>query len=162
MAVDEKIKELAEFLEIDEDRITRDEYYDGMGVYGKTSYLVDGNDRFFVADDEEAYRLAEDYIKDTLWAFNAEFIAAHTGKDLSDKAIKAIGKMQEALCEDANPLVEAMISDLDEFIEDAIEADGRGHFVNTYDGEEYMSGDYFIYSLDNDPEVYKSLETERE
>jgi hypothetical protein len=48
-------------------------------------------------------------------------------------------------CEDANDTIAAMITDMDEFIEDAICADGRGHFMNFYDGEEYESNGFYIY-----------------
>ena len=30
-----------------------------------------------------------------------------------------------------------LIDDIDEFCKDAISADGRGHFLNGYDGNEY-------------------------
>ena len=36
---------------------------------------------------------------------------------------------------------------MDEFIEDAISSDGRGHFLSPYDGEENEEGDYFIYRI---------------
>jgi hypothetical protein len=50
-----------------------------------------------------------------------------------------VSAFQEAKCEDANETIAALITDIDEFIEDAICADGRGHFLNGYDGEEYES-----------------------
>ncbi len=36
---------------------------------------------------------------------------------------------------------------LDDFVEDAVSADGRGHFLSHYDGEENEQGEYFIYRL---------------
>jgi hypothetical protein len=53
--------------------------------------------------------------------------------------------MQSELCESANAIVKAIISDIDEFIQDAIDSDGRGHFINSYDGEENEHGEYYIY-----------------
>jgi len=44
--------------------------------------------------------------------------------------------MQSKLCESANDLVEALIKDLDKFVEDAISGDVRGRFLSSYDSEE--------------------------
>lgn len=35
----------------------------------------------------------------------------------------------------------------DEFVDEAISADGRGHFISSYDGEENEQDDYFIYRV---------------
>lgn len=104
-----------------------------------------------VYTDEEAYKAAADYIEENLWAFNADFILQYTSvyketTDREDEAIiKALQKVQESICEDANALVKALISDLDIFIEDAIDADGRGHFLSFYDGEEHESNGFYIF-----------------
>lgn len=72
----------------------------------------------------------------------ADFILEHTdfyrnSTESEDQIfINSIKVMQNTLCENANSLVYAMIEDIDTFIEDAIEADGRGHFISMYDGEE--------------------------
>ena len=44
--------------------------------------------------------------------------------------------MQEKLYEGANSLVEALIEDIDSFVEEAISSDGRGMFLSPYDSEE--------------------------
>ena len=54
--------------------------------------------------------------------------------------------MQGKLCESANGLVTALIEDMDEFIEDAVSADGRGTFLSSYNSEEVevvVDGEYF-------------------
>jgi hypothetical protein len=103
-----------------------------------------------IMTDEEADEQAAEYIKNSLWTFNASFISCHTKNGLNDRAEKALEKMLGNLGEDANDIVEAMIEDIDEFIEDAIRADGRGHFLSTYDGEEReitVNGEtYYIYA----------------
>ncbi len=104
-----------------------------------------------VYTDEEADEAAADYIKESLWAFNAEFILAHseasreTTAREDEEIIKALRQIQESLCESANALVKALISDIDTFIDDAIEADGRGSFLSPYDGEEHESGNFYIF-----------------
>ena len=34
---------------------------------------------------------------------------------------------------------------IDKFVDDAIDTDGRGHFISSYDGEEVEAEEYFIY-----------------
>lgn len=96
---------------------------------GRRSYLV--------LTEEEANQQAREDIECSLWEFNAEFIVDYMPIKNSDRVVRSIRKMQEELSEDANDLMEALVKDkLDELVQDAINADGRGHFMNTYDGEE--------------------------
>ena len=104
--------------------------------------------------DTEADQAAREDIRNSLWAFNADFILDHSkaADDLSgrDRAevIKAWQEMQANLCESATPLVRCLIADLDEFIDDAIDADGRGHFLAQYDGDEHeLGGDLYAYRI---------------
>lgn len=104
-----------------------------------------------VYTDREAYKAAADYIKDNLWAFNADFILQHSAvyKETTaredEEIIEALRMVQESICEGANALVKALISDIDTFIEDAIDIDGRGNFLSSYDGEEHEIGNFYIY-----------------
>jgi len=94
-----------------------------------------------VFTEEEREEKVTEYIKDSLWAFNTDFILSHVnfGRNYTDKAVKAFQKMQEELCEDANDLVLAMIKNLGNFVNDAVKADGYGHFLSGYDGNENES-----------------------
>ena len=106
---------------------------------------------YLVLTDREADEKAAEYIKDSLWAFNADFIVEHSkashGTTEREQAeiIKALRMVQSSICESANALVMALIEDLDDFVIDAVETDGRGHFLATYDGEENESGNFYIY-----------------
>ena len=106
-------------------------------------------DGYIVLTDEEADEMAANYIKDSLWAFNSGFIIDHS--KLPYEAKEMIETYQQDKCESANETIEALIEDLDEFIEDAISADGRGHFMSSYDGNEHeqsINGVYFyIYRM---------------
>jgi hypothetical protein len=62
-------------------------------------------------------------------------------------AIPMLETFAREKCESANDTFLAMIKDKDSFVRDAISADGRGHFLNTYDGEENESGDFLIYRI---------------
>ena len=132
-----KIEALAEFLNCETDEILESSYDSNTFEFGSQEYLV--------LTDEEADEKAKDYILDSIWAFNTEFIAGHTIANFDERAIKSLRKMQGELCEDANELIKSMINDLDHFVEDAISCDGRGHFISSYDGEENEQDEYFIY-----------------
>lgn len=120
---------------------------------GESTFEVIGN-AYMVLTDEEADAEARERIEEDLWAFNADFILEHTAfyRDSSDKEDKeftsVLKQLQGNIAESANPIVKALIEDLDEFIEDAIDADGRGQFISWYDGREYEEGDFFIYRID--------------
>lgn len=91
---------------------------------------------YIVLIDEEADDATAAYIKDSLWAFNASFILEHTKNGYNPKVEVSLQKMQEELCESANDLIDSMLENIEDFISDAIVADGRGHFLSGYDSEE--------------------------
>ena len=102
-----------------------------------------GNEEYYVLTDEEADDKAEEYILNSIWAFNSWFLLAHMPSGIDEEIIK----MAQEKCEGANETFTAMIIDLDHFVEDAISADGRGHFLSSYDGAENEEGEYFIYRV---------------
>lgn len=131
----EKIEALAEFLEIDLDEIEESSYDSDLFEVPGAEWLV--------LDDDEADQRAADYIRSSVWAFNASFLQHY----MADGKLSAedIERLRGDSCEDINDAFLAMIDDEQEFIDDAIRADGRGHFMNTYDGEEREHGEYFLY-----------------
>ena len=113
-------------------------------------------DEYMVLTEEEANEMCERYIKDNLWAFNAEFILNHCNNSEMDNwewdaAKTALQEAQGRFAESLNGLVRALIYNMDEFVDDAICEDGRGHFLASYDGyenEEMVDGvTYYIYRL---------------
>lgn len=106
---------------------------------------------YMVLTDDEADVEAENNIRGSLWAFDANFILEHmsayrnTTTNQDKDIISALEQMQRTLCETANELVYALIGDYEQFVEDAIEADGRGHFISIYDGEENEQNGFYIY-----------------
>ena len=93
----------------------------------------DEQDGYIALTDEEAETLAGEYIRGSLWAFNPSFLSGETGID--EEVFQAIAANDR--CESNNSAIERLIGDMDSFIESAISADGRGHFLNTYDGDEH-------------------------
>ena len=63
---------------------------------------------------------------------------------------ESLKKMQQDQCESCNEFIRALIDGkegIESFIDSAVSADGRGHFLSSYDGEENEEGDYFIYRI---------------
>jgi hypothetical protein len=96
-----------------------------------------------VLTEEEADEKAAEKIRDSVWAFNSSFIIEHS--DLPAEAEEMVSFFQEKKSEGANETLTALIKDMDEFIADAISADGRAHFLATYDGKEEGEGNFLIY-----------------
>lgn len=120
-------KALAEFLEVEEDDIE----YVSYGGPGQYKY---GREEYLVFEETEAYDEARRAAKELLWAFKADYLAYYL--EISETAIEA---MQEKMSEDCN---EDLISiadnadNLDDLLDAAIDEDGMGQFIATYDGEE--------------------------
>ena len=135
----EKIKALAIYLECEEDEIS--EGYDECTFeYGRGEYLV--------CTDEEADERCEDYILDTLWAFNTSYIMNYidTHTDYDDNNLRKCLVTVQELYEASNYLIKLLVGDrLGKFIDDAISTDGRGHYLAFYDDEENEINGYFIY-----------------
>lgn len=120
----------------DDDEIEPVSYDDKLFEVWKQEYLV--------LTDEEATERAVDYIKDSVWAFTPSFLAGYTR--LPEEVFKAM----QGQCEDSNDAVLRCIENagsIEEFAEEAISTDGRGHFLNTYDGKEHGVGEYYIYRI---------------
>lgn len=110
-----------------------------------------GSWEYRVFTDEEADQAAREEILGSLWAFRAQFVLSHTefyrhSTDREDlEFIASVEGLQSRLCESANSIIKALILDLDEFVQDAIDEDGRGQFLAQYDGEEIEIGEFFAY-----------------
>ena len=152
MITDEKKRALQQFLSIPDDDM------DDIKLQGFDANCLEiYKEEYLVLTDAEADAKAREEIERSLWAFQPSFILSHcsTYDRMSnweyDDAKASLEKIQGHFCESINELIRAMIADLDEFVEDAICEDGRGHFISTYDGdenEEIVDGvTYYIYRI---------------
>jgi hypothetical protein len=116
--------------------------------YDMPVYSAEGGE-YAVASDSEAADAVAANIKDSIWAFNASFILDECG--LPNELEDAISAFQQEKCESANDALLALVEKcagtprdqyqsgqdgLSAFVQSAISADGRGHFLSGYDGQE--------------------------
>lgn len=140
---EDEVRALAEHLdEPDLDVISESSYQPHLGMLLEAQ----GNE-YLVLDESDADAAARDDYRRSLWAFNAEFLVEDMPNGVTVYAIQAL---QNALYEGASEVFAGMLGDnLDSVLDRAIEADGRGHVLSPWDGEEYrvvIEGvPYFIY-----------------
>lgn len=131
----EKVQALAQWLEVNETDIE----------VNNDEYILPNGEEYLVLTDEEADQVVLDYIKDMLWAFNTDFLASYTG--LHKAVFEALAEGYES----SNEAILALINnagDIEEFVQEAIDADGRGHFLSPYDGEEIeLENGYYAYRV---------------
>lgn len=132
---DARVAALVKHLDCEADDITEEN--DNRFTVGREEYLV--------LTDEEADAEVKTRIRDSAWAFNTDFIMGHT--KLPNEAEEMVRFFQTEKCEGANDTILALLTDFDDFCEDAVCADGRGHFLAGYDAEENEEkiGDVYYY-----------------
>lgn len=118
---------------------------------GQLFEMEDGSE-WLVLTDEEADELAQEEIENSLWAFNPDFIIDHLENQSLDNwershCADALSEIQKHHCEGINPIIRALIGDIEDFAADAIASDGREHFLSRYDGKEIeLEGtDFYAY-----------------
>jgi hypothetical protein len=135
---------LANFVECDPSDIEKENY----DHYGLEVFSI-GRKEYAVGTDDEADLACKEYIKDSAWAFRSSFICDYC--NLPQELAEALEAMQSKKCEGANDSILALIEKtdggLDGFVEEAVSADGRGHFLSQYDGNENEESGFFIYRI---------------
>jgi len=135
----DKRNALAAFLKIDVADVLDASWHEDF-------YSTGGLGEYRVLTDDEADEAVEEYIIETLWAFNPEFLTHYVlDGQVGPEELKCIIGDR---CEDANPILLALVgNNLPELIEGAVAADGRGIFLAGYDFEENESedGTFYIY-----------------
>ena len=137
-----KIETLAQFLGIDEKEIN-------VADWDSCVFLADDAE-YLVLCDIQAHERVKEEIKESIWAFNSDFICEMCDIPVNDKVIKSLQNMQEKCCEDCNSFIYALVNNscgFDYFVEQAIIADGRGHFLASYDGKEQEINGLYIYRV---------------
>jgi len=95
-------------------------------------------------NDELVRNAVAEHVENSIEFFTAEFLQRHVaGGKLPIEAIEAIQAHK-----DANEIFTKMVDNMDDFVQDAIDADGTGHFLATYDGKE------IVYTRDEDEDIF--------
>lgn len=109
---------------------------------------IEGQD-YKVMTDEEADDAVVEHVRELAWAFNPSFLSGYTGID--DSVFEVLSKQYENANEAIISLIETN-GTLEDFADEAVRADGRGHFLSGYDGVEVevttKSGDTFYLYAD--------------
>jgi len=113
-----------------------------LSTYDDKTFIAEGEE-YLVLLDNEADEIVKERIENEVCFFNADFIAAHTHESITEDVIKAVQEKYE----EGNEALIHLITDFDRFVQDAVNSDGRGHFLNHYDGNEFEVGEYFIYQV---------------
>ena len=117
-------------------------------VANEISYILDNEPgEWVIMDEDTADKQAREYILDSVWAFNMDFLSSHLKIETSPRIKKSLTLLCETLCEDANDILLALIKDEDRFVQEAIALDGRAHFMSAYDGKEVeicVGGKWFL------------------
>lgn len=104
--------------------------------------IIIDDEEYAVAEGEEAAdKAARQSVEDSICYFRPCFLADHS--DVPEEVFVFLANK----CFDNNEAYKAMIYDVDDFIDDAIDADGRGHFLSPYDSKEHEIGEYFLYRI---------------
>lgn len=135
VTIEQRIEALSEHLGYPTEEFSANLLH-GVIEHGRAEYLV--------LTDAEADEAASEDIKRSLWAFKSEWLESWL--KIPAKAIEAI---QNEMYEDASEVFEQMLGDdFDDFVDESVSADGRGHFLSGYDGEEIeLDGDLYAYRI---------------
>ena len=137
----ELVSELLQELEI----ITETDFEDISVSEDDGEILVKVNDaEYKILTQDQVYDWMNGHVEQTAAYFNAEFLANMT--ELPEEVFTALAKTE------AHEAVLKLIENtcgITEFIDQAIEDDGVGHFLNSYDGTSYelQAGDYIAFQV---------------
>ena len=113
--------------------------------YGMPVFKCDGYE-YAVGTDDMADKALVESIESSLWAFSREFLSSMT--DIPIEVFEALANLYE----DSNDTIKYLIEStcgMEEFVNSAESADGRGHFLASYDGNENE-----IYDEETDETIY--------
>lgn len=130
------------------DEVTAEDIKNALAVdkwretYQELPVIIIDDEEYAVAEGEEAAnKAARRAVEDSICYFRPSFLADHS--DVPEEVFVFLANK----CFDNNEAYKSMIYDVDDFVDDAIDADGRGHFLSGYDGEEHEIGEYFLYRI---------------
>lgn len=101
--------------------------------YGLPVIEYDDCEYAIAMDEDEADKACYEYIEGSVWAFNPYFLEQMT--DVPAEMFEAVQDKAESMNEPISILIERTCG-MQDFVDQAITDDGRGHFLSWYDGKE--------------------------
>ena len=106
---------------------------------------------YVVETYEVSYEKAKQNIMEHLWAFKPSFLRRHIRYhiNLTDESIDKLCRIMQS---EANQIFQEILH-INLLVSNAIEEDGLGHFLNSYDGSSHefskFDNNYVIYRIDD-------------
>lgn len=112
--------------------------------YGLPVIEIDGDSYLVASNEDKADTAVAKYIRGSLCYFSPTFLYDMTGLPL--EVFEALANCDFSDHEAYFRLIQATCG-IEDFIETAIDCDGRGHFLSSYDGKEREIDGYFLYKI---------------
>lgn len=112
--------------------------------YGLPIVVIDGDEYAVAETEQQAFEACCESIEDTLCYFSPSFLAEMT--ELPCELFEALGKADFTDNEVYKDLIER-VTTIENFVQEAIDCDGMGHFLSPYDLRERMIGEYRLYRI---------------
>jgi hypothetical protein len=112
--------------------------------WGLPVLIIDGDEYAVAATEQEAFEACCESIEDTLCYFSPSFLAEQT--ELPVEIFEALARTDFSDNEVYKDLIER-VTTIENFVQEAIDCDGMGHFLSPYDLEERMIGEYRLYRM---------------
>ena len=121
-----------------DENIVRDSHW------GLPALIIDGDEYAVAATEQEAFEACCENIEDSLCYFSPSFLAEQT--ELPVEIFEALARTDFSDNEVYKDLIER-VTTIENFVQEAIDCDGMGHFLAPYDLKERMIGEYRLYRM---------------
>ena len=112
--------------------------------WGLPVLIIDGDEYAVAATEQEAFEACCENIEDSLCYFSPSFLAEQT--ELPVEIFEALARTDFSDNEVYKDLIER-VTTIENFVQEAIDCDGMGHFLAPYDLKERMIGEYRLYRM---------------
>lgn len=112
--------------------------------YGLPIIIIDGDEYAVAETEQKAFEACCESIEGSLCYFSPGFLSEMT--ELPYEIFEALGKADFTDNEVYKDLIER-VTTIENFVQEAINYDGMGHFLAPYDLREHMIGNYRLYHI---------------
>ena len=112
--------------------------------YGLPIVIIDGDEYAVAETEQQAFEACCESIEGSLCYFSPSFLADIT--ELPIEIFEALGKADFTDNDVYKDLIER-VTTIENFVQEAIDCDGMGHFLAPYDLRERMIDEYRLYRI---------------